>query len=118
VVHPDAAVSLVNAALPHDSLKKIVQSGYEAAASSRSTLPNDFLTPELLIEFLVGCFCLADAVLNLPCRLFDFPFGFQSGAIRNLSGFFLDCPMHFVQAALDLVFCAVFHIFSSLLNKA
>ena len=57
-----------------------------------------------------GCFHLAYPVLNLARILFNFSFGFQTTIVCNLSGFLLDCALHFVQAAFDLVFCAGFHM--------
>src|SRR5450755_3994805 len=55
---------------------------------------------------------MAYLLLNLSHLLFGFPFGFQITVIRNLSDFLLDCSLHFVEAALDLVFRAGVHIFS------
>src|ERR1039458_3260729 len=55
---------------------------------------------------------MAYPLLNFARLLLDFPFGFQIGITRNLSDLLLDCSLHFVEAALDLVFRAGFHIFS------
>jgi len=53
---------------------------------------------------------MADPLLNLARLFFGLPFGFQIAVTRDLSEFLLDCSLHFVEAALDVVFRAGFHI--------
>jgi hypothetical protein len=53
---------------------------------------------------------MADPLLNFARLLFGFPFGFQIAITRDLSDLLLDCPLHFVETSLDVVFRAGFHI--------
>src|ERR1035441_8471238 len=61
-------------------------------------------------EFCDSVFRTADPLLKLARLLFGFPFGFQIPVVRNLSDFLLVGSLCFVEAALDLVFHAGFHI--------
>jgi hypothetical protein len=73
-----------------------------------------FLSTEEFLELSLQCgnslFCIAYPALHLPCRLFDLSLGFQAAVVGNLSCLLLDCSLHFVEAALDLVFGAGVHI--------
>ena len=53
---------------------------------------------------------MAYLLLNFTLLLFSFPFGLQIAVVRNLSDPLFDCSRDFVEAALDLVFRAGFHI--------
>src|ERR1035438_3038956 len=57
-----------------------------------------------------GFFSMAYLLLNFARLLLGFPFGFQNGIIRNLSDLLLDGSLDFVEAALEVVFRAGFHI--------
>jgi hypothetical protein len=54
---------------------------------------------------------MANALLNFARLLFGFAFGFQIAILRNLPDLLFDCPLHVVEAALDPIFRAGFHIF-------
>jgi len=60
---------------------------------------------------------MAYSLLNLAHFLFGFPFAFQSAVIGSLSDLLLDGAFHFVEAPLDPVFRAGFHISPSSLVK-
>jgi hypothetical protein len=53
---------------------------------------------------------MAYPLLNFARLLFGFSLGFQIAVIRNLSDLLLDGSLHFVEAALDLVFRTGFHV--------
>src|ERR1022692_3287849 len=67
---------------------------------------------QLAFQICDGFFSMAYLLLNFALLLFSFPFVFQIAVIRNLSDPLPDCSCDFVEAALDLVFRAGFHIFS------
>jgi hypothetical protein len=64
-----------------------------------------------------GFFGVAYALLDFAHVLFGFPLGFQSAVIGSLADLLLDSAFHFVEAALDPVFRAGFHISPSSLAK-
>src|ERR1039457_7606989 len=53
---------------------------------------------------------MAYPLFNFARLLLGFPFGFQIGVPCNLSDLLLNGSLRFVKAALELVFCAGFHI--------
>ena len=57
---------------------------------------------------------MAYLLLNLARSLFGFPFGFQSAVIGDLSDLLFDGAFQLVEAPLDTVFRAGFHISPSL----
>ena len=65
---------------------------------------------QLVFQICDGLFSMAYLLLNFALLLFNFSFGFQIAVIRDLSDPLLDCSRDFVEAALDLVFRAGFHI--------
>ena len=78
-----------------------------------SLFPNDLRRGqlfELSLQLCDGFFSVAYLLLNFACLLFGSPFGLQIAVIRSLSDLLLDGSLHFVEAALDPVFRAGFHI--------
>jgi hypothetical protein len=57
---------------------------------------------------------LADFLLYRPACLFANTFGFQVGIVRQLTHFFLNLALHFVNLACDLILSTWLHLVASL----
>ena len=60
--------------------------------------------------FFKDFFDVANLFLNLTSHLFVVALSFQAGIVRDAPHFFFDRAFRFVPGALNLIFCAVFHL--------